>query len=106
MTTRKEILDLAAKAVIDRGAQYGSPENNFSRIAAYWRVHIKNRFRVDIAIDGASVALMMDLVKTARLDNDVTHADSWTDKCGYAACGGEIAIRPAMRPVLVDEEAA
>ena len=48
---------------------------------------------------------MMDLVKTARLDNDVTHADSWTDKCGYAACGGEIAIKRDL-PAVVEDVAA
>jgi len=39
------------------------------------------------------VALMMDWLKTARLlgGNDLGHLDSWTDKIGYAALGGEIA---------------
>jgi hypothetical protein len=31
------------------------------------------------------VALMMILLKTARLANDMTHRDSVVDICGYAA---------------------
>jgi hypothetical protein len=39
------------------------------------------------------VALMMDWVKTARLLNDIRHDDSWIDKCGYSALGGEFTER-------------
>ena len=93
MTTKHEILDLAKAATADRGLNYGKPENNFERIAARWRVHIANRFGVDVAIDGASVALMMADVKIARLENAPDHADSWVDLAGYAACGAEIAVK-------------
>jgi hypothetical protein len=34
---------------------------------------------------------MLDLMKTARLQNMPSHADSWIDKAGYAACGAETA---------------
>lgn len=91
MMNKKEVLDAAIKAVADRGLNYGKPEDNFERIAGYWRVHFWNRFMIEVPLDGASVAIMMDLMKTARLDNDPKHMDSWIDKAGYAACGGEIA---------------
>jgi hypothetical protein len=91
MTSKHDVLDMAKAAVGDRGLNYGRPEANFDRIAARWRVHISNRFGVNIAIDGASVAIMMGDVKTARLENDPSHLDSWVDLAGYAACGGEIA---------------
>jgi hypothetical protein len=38
----------------------------------------------------ADVAQMMALMKIARLENDPSHLDSWTDLAGYAACGAEI----------------
>ena len=89
--TREQLLDAARMATADRGINYGQPEDNFTRIARRWRVHLLNRFGIDIAIDGPSVALMLDDVKSARLENNITHSDSWIDKAGYAACGGEIA---------------
>ena len=57
--TKAKCLDLAKGAVADRGLNYGKPEDNFARIAARWRTHIKNRFGVEVAIDAASVAMMM-----------------------------------------------
>ena len=91
--TRAEILDRAKSAVADRGLNYGEPEDNFGRIAARWRVHLKNRFGLDVAIDSASVAIMLDDMKSARLENDPSHLDSWIDKAGYASCGGEVAAK-------------
>lgn len=91
--TKERLLDKAKEAVADRGLSYGKPEDNFNRIALRWRTHLKNRFGVEVAIDAASVAIMMDDMKTARLENDITHLDSWVDKAGYAACGAEIAIK-------------
>jgi hypothetical protein len=32
---------------------------------------------------------MMDWVKTARLIETIDHDDSWVDKAGYSALGGE-----------------
>lgn len=92
--TKHELLDLAKAATADRGLNYGKPEDNFTRIARRWRVHILNRFDVDIPIDAVSVAIMCDDLKTARLENDPTHLDSWVDKAGYSACGANIAVKP------------
>jgi hypothetical protein len=91
--TKAKCLDLAKGAVADRGLNYGKPEDNFARIAARWRVHLKNRFGVEVAIDAASVAMMMQDMKLARLENNPTHLDSWVDSAGYAACGAEIAAK-------------
>jgi hypothetical protein len=91
MTTKAEVLDLAKNAVADRGLNYGSPEDNFNRIARRWRVHLVNRFGADVPIDAESVAMMMADVKMARLENMPGHLDSWVDIAGYAACGGQAA---------------
>ena len=40
------------------------------------------------------VAVMMCLFKIARLQSSAFESvDSWVDLIGYAACGGEIALR-------------
>lgn len=82
---RSEILD-KAKEIVNGARQenYGSPESNFKRIADYWTLYLQRR------IEPHDVALMMVLMKLARLQNKEDHEDSWIDIAGYAANGGEI----------------
>ncbi|QDP64137.1 MAG: hypothetical protein Unbinned2301contig1004_63 [Prokaryotic dsDNA virus sp.] len=92
--TKASLLDNAKAAVADRGLNYGKPEDNFARIARLWSAHLYNTGKIEDEVQeltAIDVALMMDLMKTARLENDPLHQDSWVDKAGYAACGGEIA---------------
>lgn len=72
----------------DREMTYGHPSKNLWTIARLWTAY------VDAASDNAlqgkeftakDVALMMILVKTARLANNDSHRDSIVDICGYAA---------------------
>jgi hypothetical protein len=72
----------------DREMTYGHPSKNLWTIARLWTAY------VDAASDNSlqgkeftakDVALMMILVKTARLANNDTHRDSVVDICGYAA---------------------
>ena len=84
--TRSEILAAAAYAVTqDRNATHGEPEDSFGLIAAYWTAHL------DQYISRADVAVMMNLLKLARIKTSPEHADHWIDIAGYAACGGEVA---------------
>jgi len=83
---RSEILDTAKQYVnVDRAAQHGDAESNFNVIASYWTAHL------DVYISAADVAVMMTLMKLARIKANPEHVDSWVDGCGYLACGGEIA---------------
>lgn len=91
---RTATLDRAKEAVASRPNQYGAPEDNFKRIAAHWNTHINNTHagekpRVNF-FTATDVAIMLGLVKVARLENDPTHADSWIDLAGYAGCGAEV----------------
>lgn len=82
---REKLLKEALKIV--KGARqknYGTPEDNFQRIANFWTDY------TGIEITPGDVAVMMILMKAARLMNDPSHMDSWVDIAGYAACGGEI----------------
>ena len=87
VVTRAEILATATQYVTkDRAATHGDAENNFQRIAELWNAYMDTD---DItAID---VAVMLTLLKVARIRSNPTHADNWIDIAGYAACGGEIA---------------
>lgn len=84
--TRKDCLDAAAKAVLtDRAREYGHPEDCFGLIAALWSRYTERD------ISSADVAVMMILLKIARIEGNPKHADSWVDIAGYAACGAECA---------------
>jgi hypothetical protein len=66
---------------------YGHPENNFGRIADFWNAYLANK-PIDpdgLAIDPQDVALMMVLMKVARLLESPQHRDSVVDIAGYAA---------------------
>ena len=91
-TIRGEVLDAARGAVLgSHDVAYGGPEENFARIRRHLNVHLINRFGegAPVLID-ADVALILDLVKTGRLEGNMQHMDSWIDKAGYAACGAEV----------------
>jgi hypothetical protein len=82
---RNEVLDSATKCVCgDREAQYGSPEDNFKAIADLWTVWCGYGFTAH------DVAIMMSLMKVARLKTGTFKDDSYIDAVGYLACAGEI----------------
>lgn len=86
--TRPEILDNARKCVCGKREQdYGSPENNFSLIASLWTVYLNH------PVTSEDVAMLMALLKIARIKSGTATADSFIDLAGYAACGGEIATQ-------------
>ena len=88
---RLECLEAASDAVSRRPDQYGPPEENFERIANLWRAHLTNKWGREVYLDATDVALMMALLKVARLECNPHHADSWVDLAGYAATGAEVA---------------
>lgn len=90
--TRSDILDLAKRCVCgDREQDYGSPEQNFERIAEMWESYLVGKCTdADVCILPEDVAAMLALLKIARIASGHAKADNWVDLAGYAACGGEI----------------
>lgn len=91
--TRKEILEAAEKCICgQREEDYGTPENSFGLIAELWTPIIRSCMPPDsdICVLPEHVALMMALLKVARLIANPGHGDGWVDLAGYAACGGEL----------------
>ena len=87
--TRNDILTKAGACVSgDRESDYGSPEQNFQRIASFWSTYLG--FECKAAITAKDVAAMLSLVKIARIASGHAKDDNWVDLAGYAACGGEI----------------
>ena len=82
---RAEVLEAAKRCVCgERQDQYGKPENNFAVIGKLWSAYIGH----DISAE--DVAMMMALLKIARIKTGVGTEDSFVDLAGYAACGAEI----------------
>ena len=77
----------------DRETQYGegSTAANFHTIALLWDAYLARR-RADgyLTLNVGDVAVMMILLKTARLAGSPGHEDSWIDIAGYAANGCEL----------------
>lgn len=96
---RAGILESAKEIVCGaRSEIYGGPEESFGVIAALWEVYVEaccvgSSAPVNVSIRPEDVAAMMALLKIARISSGGTHADSWIDLAGYAACGGEISNR-------------
>lgn len=77
----------------DREQDYGSPENNFRTIANLWMAYMKDKCvspGADLDILPEDVAVMLALLKIARISSGHAKEDNWVDLAGYAACGGEI----------------
>ena len=87
--SRSEILDTAKQYVTkDRENEHGDMKDNFLTIASYWNVHL-NIYH----IGPQDVAVMMALLKIARIAQKEKNLDNWVDACGYLSCGGEIIAR-------------
>ena len=94
MEKRREILAMAEKCVCgDREQDYGSPEDNFGRIAKMWEGYL------GYPVSAVDVAAMLGLLKIARIASGHAKEDNWVDLAGYAACGGEI---EAQKPIDAD----
>lgn len=95
--TRKGILRQAEKCVCgDREQQYKGPENSFKAIASLWNSFLYSKGLIVNdstewkGIKPEDVAVMMALLKIARISTGVFKEDSYVDACGYLACGGEL----------------
>jgi hypothetical protein len=68
-----------------RDRQYGSPQENFDRIAKIWTILFHREFSTE------DVAIAFAAVKLARFAADSGfQPDTWIDLAGYAACGYEV----------------
>jgi len=88
----KSALADEAKAIVTgaRRSAYGSPENNFERIARFWQAYFENTGRGDVKLTAADISPLMRLMKEARLCETPDHRDSFVDLIGYTLTGAEI----------------
>ena len=97
---RAEILDAAKKCVCgQREHDYGNPEDNFKRIADLWNAYMGDGMK----FTPKDVAVMMALLKVARIKTGTGTDDCFVDLAGYAACAGEIAAREKEELIITPE---
>ena len=90
--TRADILHAAEKCVCGQREQdYSTPEDNFKAIAELWEAYLNKACTrgVNVRVEAKDIAVMMALLKIARIAAGGGKADSWIDLAGYAACGAE-----------------
>lgn len=85
---RAEVLNEANSIVNGaRATTYGGPEDSFKAIGQLWQAY------AGVAFTPSDVAIMLALLKVARLKTSPNHRDSWVDLAGYAACGAECGLK-------------
>lgn len=85
VTIRQSTLEEAMKIVLtNREQQYGDPEDSFTAIKNLWSAYMGVEF------SAKDVAIMMSLLKIARIMTGTIKKDNWVDAIGYLACGAEI----------------
>lgn len=87
---KKALLAEAGRIVTGaRRSAYGTPEDNFARIARFWQAYFDNTDR-HVIITPADISPLMRLMKEARLCESPDHADSFVDLIGYSLTGAEV----------------
>lgn len=88
---KSQVLEEAGRIVNGARRQaYGTPEDNFERIARFWQSYFENTGRGGVEITARDVSPMMRLMKEARLCESPTHYDSFVDLIGYTLTGAEV----------------
>lgn len=92
MPPANEIVKSAAEIVNgDRARTHGDKRKNHQNIATLWNAYLKIRRDPAAELSPLDVALMMDLLKTARTQLGEHNPDNYTDKVGYSSIAGELA---------------
>lgn len=90
----QQIAMAAAKLVSgDREKTHGDKLQNHENIATMWNAYMQIRREPGAPLSPLDVALMIDLLKTARTQLGAHNPDDYVDKAGYAGVAGEIAER-------------
>ena len=76
-----------------RQDSYGNPEDSFERIANLWDAYLTGKYRSEIDLTAEDVALMMTLMKIARMMTGSGHRDSYIDAAGYIGLAADMGAK-------------
>ncbi len=79
----------------DRNNDYGDPVDDFSTTAELWETYLSRTIEARGSLDlkAHDVAVMMMLLKIARISWTPTKMDHWVDIAGYDGCGWDCVQR-------------
>lgn len=90
---RGQILESAISIINGaRQDEYGTPENSFEAIAAFWSTY------KGVEFSAHDVAMMMALLKVARIKAGNGKTDSYVDLCGYTALAADMVPTRLLAP--------
>lgn len=84
-----EPVELEASRIVRNGERqknYGHPNQDFTRTAAFWTAILRNKLAPEEEVTMQDLALMMASLKISRLVSTPGHHDSLVDMIGYAIC--------------------
>ena len=93
---RTDILEEAIELINgDRNNDYGDPLDDFSTTASLWQTYLSRTItaRDGLNLQAHDVAILMSLLKIARMSWSPTKRDHWADLAGYTACGWDCVER-------------
>ena len=99
MLNPTDILAEAGETLGDRNIEYGGPADMHGKIAEFWNVYLGGE-----VVDPHDVAMMLTLMKVARITLGVAKHDNYVDLAGYASIAGSLA--GIQEPGLPDYEDA
>lgn len=78
-----------------RNNDYGDPLDDFSTTAEFWQTYIDRtmKARGGLELQAHDVAVMMMLLKIARISWTPDKEDHWMDIAGYDGCGWDCVVR-------------
>lgn len=84
MDDESVILSRALEVIYDRQAIHGQPEDSFEDIGNFWSDYL------EVELTGIDVAIMMILLKIARMKEGEVDVDNLVDIAGYSENAGRI----------------
>lgn len=93
---RSEILNEAITLINgERNSTYGDPLDDFNTTATFWNTYLRRTLdaRGGLDLKPHDVAVMMSLLKIARMSWSPEKRDHWADLAGYTGCGWDCVQR-------------
>lgn len=94
----KEAINITSGA---RAVTYGDKRTNHENIAALWNGWLRARLKPGCELSGRDVAVLMGLMKAARMMLGSGTSDSYVDAAAYFAIAGELASAEALANEVV-----
>ena len=84
----------------DRNDSYGDPTHDFQTTATFWQTYLERTIKARGVFDikPHDIAIMMDLLKIARISWTPEKRDHWADLGGYTGLGWDCVQRQDADP--------